>query len=229
MAGLSNLAPLMELQSCWSGTLAWCQKCDYCQRFKAERRKPKGALNPLDIPDRKWESASTDLIADLPVTNKGHESIFVVVDRLSKMIHLEAITTTISAKGLAAVYADRVFRYHSVPQSTVSDRDSRFTSLFWKELARLGTQLRMATAYHRQTDGQTERVNGVLEDTVRHFVGPFQQGWDDLLAPVEFVLNNPEHHSIRNTPFMLKYGPDPHDPVVSNLPSLNVNIRCQMV
>ena len=117
-----------------------------------------------------------DLITDLPVTNKGHDLIFVVLDRLSKMVLLEAITKTISAKGLAAVYADRVFRYHSVLQSIVSDRDTRLTSLMWKELAqRLGTQLRMSKAYHPQTDWQTERVNGVLEDTLRHFIGPFQQ------------------------------------------------------
>lgn len=204
---------------------SWCQKCDSCQRVKAERRKPKGTLKPLDAPDRRWESVSMDLITDLPVTNEGHDSIFVVVDRLSKMVHLEAITKTISAKGLAAVYADRVFRYHGIPQSIVSDRDTRFTSLFWKELAqRLGTQLRMSTAYHPQTDGQTERVNGVLEDTLRHFVGPFQQDWDQLLAPVEFALNNSWHHSIRNTPFMLNYGQNPDDPVVSNLRSLNPNI-----
>ena len=82
-----------------------------------------------------------DLITDLPVTQKGQDSIFVVVDHLSKMVHLEANTKTISAQGLAAVYADRVFRYHGVTQSIVSDRDTRFTSLFWKELAqRLGTQ-----------------------------------------------------------------------------------------
>ena len=96
-----------------------------------------------------------DLITDLPVTKKGHDSIFVVVDPLSRMVHLEAITKTISAQGLAAVYADRVFRYHGVPQSIVSDRDTRFTSLLLKELAqRVGMQLRMSTAYHPQTDGQ---------------------------------------------------------------------------
>ena len=108
-----------------------------------------------------------DLVTDLPVTSEGNDSIFVVVDRLSKMVHLEAIRKTISAQGLAAVYASRVFRHHGVPQSIVSDRDTRFTSLFWRELAkRLGTELHMSTAYHPQTHGQTERVNGVLEDTL---------------------------------------------------------------
>ena len=79
----------------------------------------------------------------------------------------------------------------------------------------------MSIAYHPQTDGQTERVNGVLEDTLRHFVGPHQQNWDELLAPAEFALNNSWHHSIRNTPFMLNYGQTPDDPVVSKLRSLN--------
>ena len=117
-----------------------------------------------------------DLITDLPVTQKGQDSIFVVVDHLSKMVHLEANTKTISAQGLAAVYADRVFRYHVVTRSMVLDRDTGFTSLFRKELAqRWGTHLRMSTAHHLLTDGQTERVNGVLEDTLRHFVGPFPQ------------------------------------------------------
>ena len=200
----------------------WCEKCDSCQQVKAERAKPKGALKPLDIPERRWESVSMDLITDLPVTAKGHDAIFVVVDRLSKMVHIEAINKTISAKGLAAVYTDRVFRYHGVPQSIVSDRDPRFTSLFWRELAnRLGTKLHMSTAYHPQTYGQTERVNGVLEGTLRHIVGPYQQDWDEVLAPAEFALNNSWHHSIRNTPFMLNYGQNPDDPTVSKLRSLN--------
>lgn len=214
----------------WPGIAAdikrWCQECDSCQRVKAERAKPKGTLQPLDTPERRWESVSMDLITDLPTTSKGNDAIFVVVDRLSKMVHIEAVQKSISAKGLAAVYTDRVFRYHGVPQSIVSDRDPRFTSLFWRELAkRLGTELRMSTAYHPQTDGQTERVNGVLEDTLRHFVGPYQNDWDDLLAPAEFAMNNSWHHSIRNTPFMLNYGQNPDDPTVAKLRSLNPAIN----
>ena len=137
------------------------------------------------------------LINDLPVSSKGNDSTFVVVDRLSKMVHTEAIQKSISAQGLAAVYADRIIRYHGVPQSIVSDTDAHFTNLFLQELSkRLGTKLRMSTPYHAQTDGQTDRVNVVLKDTLRHFVGPYQNDWDDLLAPVEFALNNSWHHSI---------------------------------
>ena len=200
----------------------WCEKCDSCQRVKADRQKPKGKLHPLQIPERRRESVSMDLITDLPITARGHDAIFVVVDRLSKMVHVEPISKTISAQGLAAVYTDRVFRYHGVPQNIVSDRDTRFTSLFWRELAkRLGTTLSMSTAYHPQTDGQTERINSVLEDTLRHFVGPYQHDWDELLAPAEFALNNSWHHSIRNTPFMLNYGQHPDDPTVAKLRSLS--------
>ena len=113
-----------------------------------------------------------DLITDLPVTSNGYDSIFVVVDRLSKMTHVEPTTKTVTAEGLAEICTNRIFRYHGVPQSIISDRDTRFTSLFWKKFAaKLGTTLRMSTADHPQTDGQTERVNGVLEDTLRHYVG----------------------------------------------------------
>ena len=120
------------------------------------------------------------------------------------------------------MYADRVFRHHAVPQSIVSGRDTRLTNLLWRELAkRLGTELHVSTAYHPQTDGHTERVNGVLEDTLRHFVGPHQNDWDDLLAPAEFVMNNLWHHSIRNVPFMLIYGQLPGDPTVAKLRSGN--------
>ena len=100
-----------------------------------------------------------DLITDLPLTTRGHDAIFVVVDRLSKMTHVEAIKKTISAKGLAEVYADRVFRYHGVPASIVSDRDTRFTSLFWKELSKgLVTKLQMSTAYHPRMDKRNESM-----------------------------------------------------------------------
>ena len=190
--GLSRTLQMAKQLYHWPGVAAdmkrWCSECDSCQRVKAELSKPKGTLKPLDIPERRCESVSMDLITDLPVSSKGNDSIFVVVDGLSKMVHIEAIQKSISAQGLAAVYADRIFRYHGVPQSIVSDRDAHFTSLLWQELSkRLGTKLRTPTANHPQTDGKTERVNEVLEDTLRHFVGPYQNDWDDPLAPVEFA------------------------------------------
>lgn len=112
-----------------------------------------------------------DLITDFPITAIGHVSILLVVDRPSKIVYIEAINKTVLAKHLAAVYTDRVFEYHVVRQSIVSNRAPRFISLIWRELtSHLSTKLHIPTAYHPQSNVQTERVNAVLEDTLRQFV-----------------------------------------------------------
>ena len=132
-----------------------------------------------------------DLITDLPRTNNGNDSIWVVVDRSSKMVHLVALTKTSTAESIAAVYEKEVFRLHGIPETSVSNRDVRFTSRFWRALnERFKTRLPMSTKYHPQTDGQTENANGVLEDPLRHFVGPFQSDWEDRLPVIEFAMNN---------------------------------------
>ena len=170
---------------------SWCSTCDSCQRVKAQRQKAQGKLQPLQIPGRRWGSVSMDLITDLPCTSNGNDSIWVVVDRLSKMVHLVALKKTCTAESLAAVYEREVFRLHGIQESIVSDCDVRFTSRFWRALQeRFKTKLHMSTKFHPQTDGQTENANGVLEDTLRHFVGPFQSDWGDRLPVVEFAMNN---------------------------------------
>ena len=169
----------------------WCAICDSCQRVKAQRQKPQGMLQPLQIPGRRWSSVSMDLITDLPVTQSGNDSIWVVVDRLSKMVHLVALQKTCTAEDVAAAYEKEVFRLHGIPETIVSDRDVRFTSRFWRALnERFKTKLAMSTKFHPQTDGQTENANGVLEDTLRHFVGPYQTDWEDKLPVIEFAMNN---------------------------------------
>jgi Integrase zinc binding domain/Integrase core domain len=206
--------------------IEWCSACDSCQRVKAEAKRPAGHLKPLPVPGRRWESVSMDFITDLPMTSKGHDAIWVAVDRLSKMVHIEPIRKSYTAYQVACLYRDRVFRYHSVPSDIVSDRDPRFTSEFWRELMRLlGVRRSLSTAYHPQTDGQTERANAVLEDTLRHYVSPYQTDWDEHLAMAEFAMNAAYNHSVRNTPFMLNYGQHPMDtasrPVHSVNPSVN--------
>jgi hypothetical protein len=200
----------------------WIASCDSCQRVKAQRQKPVGKLQPLQIPGRRWESVSMDLITDLPCTANGHDAIWVVVDRLSKMVHLQPTRKTVTAEQLALLYEQTVFRLHGFPKDIVSDRDVRFTSAFWKALnQRFGTRLSMSTKFHPQTDGQTERMNGILEDTLRHFVGPFQRDWEELLPVVEFAMNNSWNASIQNTPFMLNYGQNPDDPTIAWLRECN--------
>ena len=188
-------------------------ECDSCERVKHVRHKPLGLLQPLQIPGRRWESVSMDFITDLPVTPNGNDSIWVVVDRLSKLVHLEPCKKTITAAQTAKLYERAVFRHHGLPDNIVSDRDVRFVSEFWRAInKRFRTELHMSTKNHPQTDGQTENANLILEDTLRHFVGPFQQDWEDLLPVVEFAMNNAYNSTTKTTAFMLTYGQHPNDP-----------------
>ena len=192
--------------------------CDSCQRAKARNSDNNARINPLDIPGRRWESISMDFIMDLPVTSAGNDAIVVFVDRLSKMVHLAACTKTITAQQTATLFIDCVFKHHGMPTQIVSDRDVRFESLFWRELVLL---LRIthskSSRFHPQTDGQTERMNRTLEDTLRHYVGPYQNDWDKLLPFAEFAMNNAWHSGINNTPFMLNYGQHPDIPTTAFL------------
>jgi hypothetical protein len=198
------------------------RECDSCQRVQYVRQKPQGELHPLQIPDRRWESVSLDLITDLPITKKGHDAVVVFVDRLSKMVHVAACTKTVTAERLAELFEQEVFKHHGIPKDIVSDRDVRFQSDFWKSFNdKLAIKLNMSTAKHPQTDGQTERANGILEDTLRHFVGPYQTNWDEYLAVAEFAMNNAWSQSTQTTPFMLNYGQHPDTPVTLQLRAHN--------
>jgi hypothetical protein len=201
---------------------AWVNACDSCQRVKAVRRAPVGELHPLEIPGRRWASISMDLITDLPTTPLGHDSIWVCVDRLTKMVYLKAVIKTVTAPELARIFIDEVFRLHGLPDNIVSDSDPRLTASFWSQLHKLlKVQLNMSTRDHPQSDGQTENANDILEDTFRHFVGPYHRDWDQYLAVVEFAMNNAYHSGIRTAPFMLNYGQHPQCPVLAKLRAKN--------
>ncbi|WVZ63482.1 LOW QUALITY PROTEIN: hypothetical protein U9M48_013109 [Paspalum notatum var. saurae] len=142
--------------------------CDTCQRVKAEHQRPAGLLQPLKVPEWKWEEITTDFIVGLPRTQKGYNSIWIVVDRLTKVAHFIPVNTTYSGAKLAELYISRIVCLHGVPKRVISDRGSQFTSRFWKQLHNsLDTKLRFSTAYHPQTDGQTETTNLILEDMLR--------------------------------------------------------------
>lgn len=166
-----------------------------------------------------------DLITDLPPTARGLDTIVVFVDRLSKMVHLVACTKTVTSEGMARLFEQNVFRLHGVPRDIVSDRDVRFQSKFWRDWCqRFGIRLNMSTAKHPQTDGQTENANGVLEDTLRHFVGPAQTDWDECLAVAEFAMNSAVNASTKASPFMLNYGQTPDTPLVAYLRNMNPRV-----
>ena len=155
-----------------------------------------------------------DFITSLPKTAAGHDGIFVVVDRLSKRVHLAPVSMTITAPQFALLFADVVFKHHGLPLTIVSDRDPRFTSEFWKSFTSLmGTRLNMSTAFHPQTDGQTERVNRQLEQVLRHVVNARHDNWDQHLSIVEFALNNHTSQSTGYTPFFLDTGRNPITPL----------------
>ena len=136
-------------------------------------------LQPLQIPAGRWQSVSVDLITQLPETPRGNTAVVVFVDRLTKMTHLVACKTAISSKEFADLFLKEVFAKHGCPQDLVSDRDPRFTYDFFREVCQqLRIKQNMSTAYHPQSDGQTERMNRVVEDMLRAFVHPSQMDWD---------------------------------------------------
>jgi hypothetical protein len=191
----------------------YCRVCPSCQLNKAKNTKPAGLLQPLDIPGRRWESVSMDFIVELPVSKNGNDSIMVIVDRLSKMTHLVPCKSTATSPDIAEFFIREVVRLHGWPTSIVSDRDPKFTSEFWRHLHQIfGAKLHMSSAYHPQTDGQTERMNRTLEDVLRHFIGPFQSNWEELLPMVEFSINNSLSEATGTTAFMLNYGQNPDTP-----------------
>ena len=172
-------------------------KCLTCSKVKAEHQRPFGLLIQPKIPVWKWESIAMDFITKLPRTARGHDSIWVIVDRLTKSAQFLPIRETYTVERLARIYIDEIVRLHGVPLDIISDRDSRFTSRFWQSLqAALGTRLNLSTAYHPQTDGQTERTIQTLEDMLRTCVIDFGGSWDTHLSLVEFSYNNSHHASI---------------------------------
>ncbi|GJV86733.1 putative reverse transcriptase domain-containing protein [Tanacetum coccineum] len=185
----------------------YVSKCLTCSRVKAECQKPSGLLVQPEIPMWKWERITMDFVTKLPKTSTGHDTIWVIVDRLTKSSHFIPIRATDSMETLTRLYIKEIVSRHGVPISIISDRDSHFTSRFWQSLQNaLGTQLDMSTAYHPETDGQSERTIQTLEDMLRACVIDFGKGWDKHLPLVEFSYNNSYHASIKAAPFEALYG-----------------------
>ncbi|KAF1329855.1 reverse transcriptase, partial [Globisporangium splendens] len=199
----------------WPHMYKWVRKyvrtCEICQRVKPSG-STQAPLRSLAVPSDSWKSVSMDFIFGLPRDKHGRNGILVFVDRFSKMIHLAPVSDKISAEMTAKVFVDVVFRLHGLPVEIVSDRDTRFTSKFWRALfGLLDTKLSMSTAAHPETDGQTERVNRVLEDVLRSYATSFKE-WSEFLPLAEFALNNSTHVSTGHSPFYVNYGIHPRVP-----------------
>ena len=168
----------------------YVRSCDSCQQNKATRHKKYGLLDPLDIPNRPWDDISMDFIVGLPESS-GHMKIWVVVDRFSKMAHFIPLSTDTPIKEIANIFLREIWRLHGLPNSVVSDRDSRFQSKFWLcVMELLDVDVRMSTAFHPQTYGQTERVNQILEQYLRSYCSYQQDDWAELLPLAEHAYNS---------------------------------------
>jgi hypothetical protein len=182
-------------------------QCATCQQVKAEHQRPAGPLQPLDIPEWKWDQIAMDFVVGLPKTSKGYDSIWVVIDRLTKSAHFIPYKIANVVSELAELYIKEIVRLHGIPASIVSDRDARFTSRFWQCLHQaMGTKLNLSTAYHPQTDGQSERTIQILEDMLRMCVLDFKGKWIQYLPLVEFAYNNSFQATIGMAPYEALYG-----------------------
>src|SRR4051812_11375688 len=185
----------------------YVEECDVCRRVKAEHQRPVGTLQPLSIPEWKWDKIEMDFVTGFPRSQKGHDAIFVVIDRFSKVAHFLPIKETISASQLADLYVSRIVSLHGIPLEISSDRGSIFTSKFWDSFQEaMGTHLKFSTAYHPQSQSQVERVNQVLEDMLRACVISFGKKWEESLPFAEFSYNNSYQASLKMAPFEVLYG-----------------------
>ncbi|GJX36925.1 putative reverse transcriptase domain-containing protein [Tanacetum coccineum] len=195
--------------------LGHVSKCLTCLKVKAEHQRPSGLLQQPEIPVWKWEGIAMDFVTKLPRTSSGHDTIWVIVDRLTKSTHFLPMCEDYKMERLARLYLNEIVARHGVPISIISDRDSRFTSRFWQLMQEaLGTRLDMSMTYHPQTDGQSKHTIQTLEDMLRACVLDFGGSWDVHLPLVEFSYNNSYHSSVRCAPFEALYGRKCRSPIM---------------
>ena len=184
--------------------------CERCQRTKPRRQMPQAPLNPNEAPPRPWHTVSGDLIGELPESD-GYNAICVFVDRFSKQIHVIPMHVILSAEGMANLFKDHIYRLHGMPRKFISDRGPQFESAFSREIYRLlGITANPSTAYHPQTDGQTERMNQEIEQYLRLFINYRQNDWANWLSLAEFSYNDKRQAATGLSPFFVNYGQHPY-------------------
>ena len=211
--GIKKTSSLISRDFWWpslnSDVVEYVRSCDICARSKSSRHKPYGFLKPLAVADRPWSSISMDYITDLPSSN-GFTCILVVIDRLTKMGHFIAFAGIPSAEETAIAFINGIFCLHGLPSEIISDRGSQFTSKFWKAVCQiLSVDLKFSSPFHHQTNGQTERVNSVIEQYLRCFSNYKGTNWNKFIKLAEFSYNNAIQESAKQSPFFLNYGYHP--------------------
>ncbi|GJR47577.1 putative reverse transcriptase domain-containing protein [Tanacetum coccineum] len=192
----------------------YVSKCLTCARVKAEHQRPSGLLVKPEIPQWKWDNITMDFITKLPKSSQGYDTIWVIVDRLTKSAIFVPMRETDPIEKLERIYLKEVVTRHEIPVLIICDRDPRFASNFWRSLQKaLGTNLDMSIAYHPQTDRQSERTIQTLKDMLRACVIDFGNGWVKHFPLVEFSYNNSYHASIKAALFEALYGRKCRSPV----------------
>jgi hypothetical protein len=191
----------------------YVKTCLTYQQNRTLNKKQASLLQPLPIPQGPWESVSMDFMVSLP-PSKGFDAIMVVVDRFSKMVHFIPTKDEATAQETGRLFFSHIFKHHGLPKDIVSDRDPKFTSKFWRALWKcMGSKFKMSTSFRPQTDGQTERVNLVIQQFLRNYVAVDQQDWVDHLELAEFCYNNSAHSATGSTPFQMVTGKSPIVPM----------------
>jgi RNase H-like domain found in reverse transcriptase/Reverse transcriptase (RNA-dependent DNA polymerase)/Integrase zinc binding domain/Chromo (CHRromatin Organisation MOdifier) domain len=214
--GINKTVKKIQRHYWWPGLVDsvtdWVLTCDACQKNKSHHNKSQGLLQPLPIPAARFESISMDFITGLPVApDSRNDSIFVICDRLTKLVQFIPCKITLTAKDCVNLLLSKwVEQMAGMPLSIVSDRDARFTSRLWTEFMHIWqVDKKMSTAFHPQTDGQTERMNRTLEEMLRSVINPTMDNWEELLPRVQYAYNDSVHTSTGKTPFMAAYGHEP--------------------
>ncbi|KAI4884872.1 hypothetical protein NFI96_006131 [Prochilodus magdalenae] len=188
---------------------AFVGSCQVCARNKVPRTKPAGLLQPLPIPGRPWSHVSLDFVTGLPAS-QGNTAILVLVDRFSKACKLVALPGLPSAKRTAELLMQHVVRVHGMPSDLVSDRGPQFTSRYWKAFCELmGASVSLSSGFHPQSNGQTERVNQDLGQTLRCLVADTPSSWARHLPWAEYAHNTLWHSSLGMSPFECQFGYPP--------------------
>jgi len=194
----------------WKGLTAcindYVRFCDECQHNKSPRHARYGLLQPLQIPFAAWTSISTDFITHLP-ESQGHTQFMVVVDWFTKIVHFIGLNENVTAKDEADTFPREVWKLDGLPTEIISDMDAKFSGEFWKSLCKsLGIKRKMSTAYHPQTDGQTERTNQTLKGYLPNFINYGQNDWYLLLLLAVYAYNNSNTNGHGMSPFYANYG-----------------------
>ena len=205
----------------------YIKSCTACAVSKGNTQKPAGLLQPLPIPSRRFEVITMDFVTALPETPSGHDAIFIMVDKLTKRLYLAPCTSSVTAVDAAELLFQNVIRYQGVPSTVLSDRGSQFTSAFFRSVcAQLNIQQNLTTAYHPQTDGQSERAVRTVTDALRCFALDYPD-WTKVLPAIEFAYNNSVNPSTGFSPFFLCYGENPPSPPAMDLRRLELTNPCQ--